>query len=522
MANVGVDQTVLNQSQQLLPQYQEEYLKNLLANVYQVERDAAGNPLLDSSGQPIVSGIAADSPLYGTPILDADGNQLYEKNADGTDRLDFRGERIPQVDGGVIRPDIAPFTGNQLEAVRLAEEGVGSYESYMQDADTTLGAAAGRGAQAQTAFDAGTSALTGTTGAYDPTDFSDYYDPFKTNVIGQTATDVANASTALGTAAQGGVDAGQYGLGSAVQGQQMLRDTTDRFTGEGIGSFMNQYEDAAVQQALADIARSGQMQQAQLGANAVGAGAFGGARQGIQESELARNILEQQGRTAAGMRQAGFESAAQRAQSAFEAEQGRGQQAAQLTGQLGQAGASSAMSGNQMGMAGAQGQADLSMGLAGLRGQGFGASQELGQSAFQNQMARGQNAGQIFTGLGQGIGGLGTAEAGVGTRQAALGEAFQGAGQRDVNSLFNIGALEQGQQQSEYDVQRAADIEEAYEPSMRMQYMSDIFRGVPASQGTLSTSAKPAPSPVSSILGNAMGMANYNNAAGTGILSGIG
>ena len=43
MANVGVDQTVLNQSQQLLPQYQEEYLKNLLANVYQVERDAAGN-----------------------------------------------------------------------------------------------------------------------------------------------------------------------------------------------------------------------------------------------------------------------------------------------------------------------------------------------------------------------------------------------------------------------------------------------------------------------------------------------
>tara|TARA_R110000803_G_scaffold38482_2_gene83274 strand:- start:147 stop:560 length:414 start_codon:yes stop_codon:yes gene_type:complete len=137
-------------------------------------------------------------------------------------------------------------------------------------------------------------------------------------------------------------------------------------------------------------------------------------------------------------------------------------------------------------------------------------------------MARGQNAGQIFTGLGQGIGGLGTAEAGVGTRQAALGEAFQGAGQRDVNSLFNIGALEQGQQQSEYDVQRAADIEEAYEPSMRMQYMSDIFRGVPASQGTLSTSAKPAPSPVSSILGNAMGMANYNNAAGTGILSGIG
>ena len=514
-------QVNLNQSQQLLPGYQEEYLKNLLASVYQVQYDDEGNPLLDSNGQPIVTGVAAESPLYGTPVLDDAGNPIFEKNPDGTNRLDFRGNPIPQVDGGIVRPDVAPFTGNQLEGIRLAEEGVGSYESYMQDADTTLGAAAGRGAQAQTAFDAGTSALTGTTGAYDPTDFSDYYDPFKTNVIGQTATDVANASTALGTAAQGGVDAGQYGLGSAVQGQQMLRDTTDRFTGEGIGSFMNQYEDAAVQQALADIARSGQMQQAQLGANAVGAGAFGGARQGIQESELARNILEQQGRTAAGMRQAGFESAAQRAQSAFEAEQGRGQQAAQLTGQLGQAGASSAMSGNQMGMAGAQGQADLSMGLAGLRGQGFGASQELGQSAFQNQMARGQNAGQIFTGLGQGIGGLGTAEAGVGTRQAALGEAFQGAGQRDVNSLFNIGALEQGQQQAEYDVQRAGQIEEQYEPFQRASYMSDIFRGVPSSQGSLTANSVPTPSPVQSILGNAMGIANYQNQSGTGILSGL-
>tara|TARA_R110000824_G_scaffold176512_1_gene355528 strand:+ start:1018 stop:2580 length:1563 start_codon:yes stop_codon:yes gene_type:complete len=520
MANVGVDQSVLGQGiSNLPPLYQEEYLKNLLANVYRVEKDAEGNPLLDAYGEPIVSGIAAESPLFGTPILDAEGNQLYEKNPDGTDRLDFRGERIPQVEGGVIRPDVAPFTGNQLEAVRLAEAGVGAYEPYMADADATLSSAARKAGIAQTAFEKGTEALSGTTGEYDPSSFSDYYDPFTQNVIGQTSGDVADASRALGVAAQGGVDAGQYGLGSAVQGQQMLTDTTDRFTGQGLGSFMSQYEDAAVQQALADIARSGQVQQAQLGANAASVGAFGGARQGIQESELARNILEQQGRTAAGMRQAGFENAAQRAQAAFEAEQARSQQAAELTGQLGQAGASSAMAGNQMGMTGAQAQADLSMGLAGLRGSGFGAAQELGQNAFQNQMARGQNAGQIFGTLGQGIGSLGTAEAGVGTRQGALGEAIQGAGQRDVNALFNVGALEQGQMQSEYDVQRAADIEEAYEPSMRMQYMSDIFRGMPASSSTLNISSKPAPSPVSSILGNTIGMQNM---AGTGILGNIG
>ena len=83
-ANVGVDQTILNQSQQLLPQYQEEYLKNLLANVYQVQYDQDGNAMLDSSGQPIVSGLAADSPLYGTPVLDDAGNPIFEKNPDGT------------------------------------------------------------------------------------------------------------------------------------------------------------------------------------------------------------------------------------------------------------------------------------------------------------------------------------------------------------------------------------------------------------------------------------------------------
>tara|TARA_R110000822_G_scaffold214787_1_gene349729 strand:+ start:561 stop:2141 length:1581 start_codon:yes stop_codon:yes gene_type:complete len=522
-SNTGNDQTILNQSQTLLPGYQEEYLKNLLANVYQVEYDENGNALLDSNGQPIVSGLAADSPLYGTPVLDDAGNPVFEKNPDGTDRLDFRGNPIPQVDGGVIRPDIAGFTGNQAEAIRLAETGVGSFQPYMDDANTTLQSAAGRAGLAQQAFNRGTDAVDPTTGSYDAGAYSQYYDPFTQNVIGQTSGDVANARTALGTAAQDSVNAGQFGLGSAVQGQQMLGDTTDRFAGEGVGSFMNQYEDAAVQQALADISRSGQMQQAQLGANAVGAGAFGGARQGIQESELARNILEQQGRTAAGMRQAGYESAAQRAQAAFEAEQGRGQNAAQLTGQLGQAGASSAMSGNQMGMAGAQGQADLSMNLAGLRNQGFGSSQELSQNAFQNQMARGQNAGQIFSSLGSGIGALGTAEAGVGTRQAAMGEAMQGAGQRDVNSLFNIGSLEQGQQQAEYDVQRAGQIEEAYEPFQRMSYMSDIFRGVPSNQGSLTTSSAPAPSPVSGIMGNAIGMQNYNNASGgQGILSGLG
>jgi hypothetical protein len=134
-----------------------------------------------------------------------------------------------------------------------------------------------------------------------------------------------------------------------------------------------------------------------------------------------------------------------------------------------------------------------------LRSAAFTGAQTQAQNAFQNQMARGQQAAQIFGQLGQGIGQLGTS-------QAALGEAAQAAASRDVNALFNVGALQQAQQQAEYDVQRASAIEEAYEPFQRFTYMSDIFRGVPSTQQTLASTSTPSPNPVASIFGTAMSL----------------
>lgn len=698
----ATDDTGIYKSMNVIPEYQERYLKDLLSNVYNVELDDAGNPLLDADGQPIVSGIAADSPLYGTPVLDADGNQMFETDPNtGEQMLDFRGQPIPMVEGGVRRPDVAPLTPNQLEAIRLGEEGVGAFSPMFDQAQQSFGGVqldadgnpvldaegqpirTGAIGQIGTGIDTlstGVDTLTGTDAAVGTDVYDPYFQDFTTDVIGDTATDVGTASTGIGSAAttgaagirsaatgadilgeaqtaqtgmraagagiagqvsgaqdsvadaalgargqagaaQTGADtaaararqasaqaqrdlsgAGAFGLGAAAEGMGMLDSTTGSFDPQGIGAFMNQYEDAAVQQAIQDVARAGEIQRNQLGAQAVGAGAFGGSREGVAAQELGRNILEQQGRTAAGMRQAGYESAAQRAQQAFESTQGRGQTAAQLTGQLGQAGADSAMraaqAGGQLGLsaeelaqsgairggqlglsaeqlaqtgalqggqlglsgqnnlanilqqAGAMGvsaeeaaarlgmsseqaasalqmqgagqQADLSMGLAGLRGSGFEMSQQLGQSAFEDEMRRGQSAAQIFGTLGQGMGTLAGQQSNIGTRQAALGEAAQQAGQSDVNSLFNIGALEQGQMQSEYDVQRQADMEEAYEPFQRFNYMSDIFRGVPSTQSTMSVTGQPAPSPVSTVLGLSQGIGNYQNAGGQGIFSGLG
>tara|TARA_R110001583_G_scaffold24127_2_gene88317 strand:+ start:541 stop:1731 length:1191 start_codon:yes stop_codon:yes gene_type:complete len=120
------------------------------------------------------------------------------------------------------------------------------------------------------------------------------------------------------------------------QGISALAGSADQFDPSGIAAYMSPYEDDAVQQALADITRQGEIQRTQLDANAVASGAFGGSRQGIADAELTRNVLEQQGRTAADMRRTGYESAAARAQDAFERAKGRTQQASQLYGSIGE------------------------------------------------------------------------------------------------------------------------------------------------------------------------------------------
>ena len=75
-------------SGQYLPDYQERFLKDLLANVYQVDPE---------TGQP--TGISATSPLYGVPVTDEEGNPVYELDQEGNVRYDQYGEPIQQVQG---------------------------------------------------------------------------------------------------------------------------------------------------------------------------------------------------------------------------------------------------------------------------------------------------------------------------------------------------------------------------------------------------------------------------------------
>jgi len=149
---------------------------------------------------------------------------------------------------------------------------------------------------------------------------------------------------------------------------------------------------------------------------------------------------------------------------------------------------------------------------AGLRSAGFQSAQQQAQQAFGNQMARMQSGAQLFGQLGQGLGSLGTGLTRTGVSQAALGESAQAAEQRDINALLSLGGLEQQQAQQQLEAERTTALERAYEPYQRLSFMSDIFRGVPSTQSTISSTTSPSPSTVSQIAGIGTGLAGLSQA----------
>ena len=140
--------------------------------------------------------------------------------------------------------------------------------------------------------------------------------------IGAVGTGLGTIGSAIGQTAQAGFDPSSY--------QQ----------------FMNPFMEDVIRKQYEDIADQGAKQQAQLGASAVGAGAFGGSRQGIAQGEIAANVLDQQARTGAQLRSAGFQQAQNLAQQ--QAQQALRQ--AQLTGQLGQTTGALGQTVGQLGM----------------------------------------------------------------------------------------------------------------------------------------------------------------------------
>ena len=398
------EQIITSAQLQLMPEYQERYVKDLLSNLYRTEQqpvlDEEGNPVLDDEGNPVTrsvpAGIASRSPLLGQPQFDEDGNPIYKRDSSGNLILDARGQPIQEVIGGVPRPDIMPLTPAQQQAIQLGIQGIGAYAPLMEEAKST--------------YETGVGTLEGSLGRYDPRGQV---------VMGYDGKPIMDVDPETGQAVE-----------RRVGGYKDFYDP-----------FVEQVIDATEQ----DIQRQAAQERTRQAARAVGSGAFGGSRAEIAEQEIQRAADDRKARTGAQLRSAAFSGAQQQA-----------------------------------------------------------------ESAFENAQKRGQTGAQLFQGLG--------------TAQAGLGQLAQNLGYKDVSNLMNVGGIEQSQMQAEYDVQRQAAIEQAYEPFTRFGSMANIFatatRGTPASGFTLG--AKPEQNVLGSTVAGAMGLGAYQQQYGGGnILGGL-
>ena len=370
--------------------------------------------------------------------------------------------------------------------------------------------------------------------------------PAGAGALGQAQTAIQGAGGQFG----GGPNytAQQFAGAPGYQAQQFggAQDyTAQGFDPNTISQFQNPFEDQAVQQALSDIRRQGDIATNQQDAAAVQAGAFGGSRQGIERTELARNVLEQQGRTAAGMRQAGFQNAAQQAQAAFADQQRRQQAQAQFGTQTGQQAfedfqrrqQAESQFGTQTGQQAfedfqrrQQGQAQFGTQTQqqafeaarnrqlqmGQQFTGLGGAQTGQQTQFAQTQAGlgtslgslGQAQAQEAARLGLGIGSLGTTQANV----ANLGQSMLGQ-QAQVQS--QLGALGQQTQQRQLDAIYAQQLGQQAEPSQRYGQFANILKpSINSATSAQQSTVAPSQSGFSQLVSAGIGGLGVNQALG--------
>jgi len=99
---------------------------------------------------------------------------------------------------------------------------------------------------------------------------------------------------------------------------QLGKQPTPGLLQADIGAYQSPYQRQVIDQTMADIQRQSDIAQQLAQSRAIKAGAFGGSRSALLETEATRPYIEQQARTSAALRQAGFEQAQRAAESDIE------------------------------------------------------------------------------------------------------------------------------------------------------------------------------------------------------------
>ena len=243
-----------------------------------------------------------------------------------------------------------------------------------------------------------------------------------------------------------------------------------QFTGEERDRYMSPYLEGVLdvqkRRAREDFLKS----MPQQAATAIGAGAFGGSREGVQRAEAQSDLLDRLSDIEATGRQQAFDRASQLFEADRRAEMG-----------LDQTRAAERRQAEQLGLGAAQQ-------LAGLGQARLGVGQALG--GFGGQMA----------GFGQGIAGLGGQFAGVGSRLADLGARARAGDIESARLLEQIGKSQMARDQASLDMGYQDFLRQQGFPAEKLGLFSSVLRGIPV-QPSRTAIQYQASNPLKDILG---------------------
>ena len=93
----------------------------------------------------------------------------------------------------------------------------------------------------------------------------------------------------------------------------------------------------------------------------------------------------------------------------------------------------------------------------------------------------------------------------AGQQLGALGQQQADMARQDINQLLGAGGLQRQLAQQALDAQRATQLQQAYEPFQRAEFLKNIYAAGPTSQSQITMSTAPTAAPLAQSLGTGLG-----------------
>ena len=123
---------------------------------------------------------------------------------------------------------------------------------------------------------------------------------------------------------------------------------------------------------------------------------------------------------------------------------------------------------------------------------------QLQATGFQTAAQLAGQQQQIGLAGGQQLGQMGTQLAGIGAQQQTMGQA-------DIQSLLQAGGIQRQLAQQTLDAQRATELQRAYEPYQRAEFVKNIYAAGPTSQSGITAATAPTVNPLAQTVGTGIG-----------------